>query len=40
MFMQKKKGLKCVSAYGDCRGEGCYDSEDASFEENVDILDY
>ncbi len=37
----RKNGLKCVSACGDCRGEGCYNSEDASIEENdVDILNY
>lgn len=34
----RKNGLKCVSACGDCRGEGCYNAEDASFEEN-DVLD-
>ncbi len=37
----RKNGLKCVSACGDCQGEGCYNSEDASIEENdVDILNY
>ena len=34
----RKNGLKCVSACGDCRGEGCYNAEDASFEE-CDVLD-
>ena len=31
----KKNGMKCVTACGDCRGDGCKNAEDILLEENA-----
>ena len=35
----RKNGLKCVTACGDCRGEGCKNAEEISFEEEDVVTD-